>query len=90
MEGGKRLGEIRLNPPGRLTIDLDALADNWRRLAREAAPAACAAVVKANAYGLGLEIAAPALWRAGCRIFFVAHLSEGLRARAVLGPEATV
>jgi alanine racemase len=75
--------------PGRLTIDLGALADNWRALARRAAPGRSAAVVKANAYGLGLEEAAPALWAAGARVFFVAHLSEGLAARRRL-PEATI
>jgi alanine racemase len=75
-----------MTPPGRLTIDLDALRDNWRRLAREAAPAECAAVIKANAYGVGIEIAAPALFAAGCRTFFVAHIGEGVRARAALGP----
>jgi alanine racemase len=77
-----------LSPPGRLTIDLEALCDNWRRLAREVAPAACGAVIKANAYGIGIENAAPALWRAGCRIFFVAHVGEGARARAALGDDA--
>ena len=75
-----------MSPPGRLTIDLDALRDNWRRLARESAPAECAAVVKANAYGTGIEIAAPALFDAGCRTFFVAHVGEGARARKALGP----
>ncbi len=79
-----------MSPPGRLTIDLDALCDNWRRLAREVAPAACGAVIKANAYGIGIENAAPALWRAGCRIFFVAHVGEGARARAALGDDARV
>ena len=79
-----------MSPPGRLTIDLDALRDNWRRLAREAAPAACGAVIKANAYGLGIETAAPALFQAGCRIFFVAHIGEGVRARAALGPAARI
>ncbi len=77
-----------MTPPGRLTLDLDALADNWRRLAREVAPAACAAVIKADAYGIGVEHAAPALYRAGARIFFLAHASEGVRARAALGPHA--
>lgn len=72
-----------------LTIDLDALADNWRTLAGLAAPAECAAVVKANAYGLGIAHAAPALWRAGARTFFVALLEEGVHLRAVL-PEATI
>jgi alanine racemase len=76
--------------PGRLTIDLAALADNWRRLARRAAPGRCAAVVKADAYGIGLERAAPALWSAGARVFFVAHLGEGFAARRLLRDEAEV
>ena len=67
-----------------LTIDLDALGDNWRALAARAAPAECGAAVKADAYGCGIEAAVPALARAGCRTFFVAHLSEGRRARAAL------
>ena len=79
-----------MSPPGRLTIDLDALCDNWRRLAREVAPAACGAVIKADAYGVGIDNAAPALWRAGCRLFFVAHAAEGVRARAALGHEARI
>ena len=70
--------------PGVLTIDLAALGENWRILARRAAPGQCAAVIKANAYGLGIEVVAPALYAAGCRTFFVAQLSEGRRARAVL------
>ena len=69
---------------GILTIDLAALADNWRLLAQRVAPARCGAVIKANAYGIGIEAAAPALYRAGCRIFFVALVSEGKRARAAL------
>ena len=79
-----------MSPPGRLTIDLDALQDNWRRLAREVAPAACAAVIKANGYGLGIETVAPALAKAGCRNFFVAHVGEGVRARAALGEEPRI
>ena len=67
-----------------LTIDLDALGENWRRLARRAAPAACGAAVKADAYGIGVEAAAPALARAGCRTFFTAHVAEGVRARRAL------
>lgn len=65
-----------------LTVDLGALAWNWRRLRDEAPGAECAAVVKADAYGIGLERAAAALAAAGCRTFFVAHLAEGARARA--------
>jgi alanine racemase len=65
---------------------------NWRLLAARAAPAACAAVVKANAYGLGAEPVAKALQAAGCRIFFVATLDEGIAVRTALGaaPEIAV
>jgi alanine racemase len=76
--------------PVRLRIDLGALADNWRELARRAAPGRCAAVVKANAYGIGLAEAAPALWAAGARVFFVAHLNEGIAARRALPAEAQI
>ncbi|WP_127091209.1 alanine racemase [Aquabacter cavernae] len=72
-----------------LTIDLAALADNWRTLAARVAPAQCAAVVKANAYGLGVERAGPALWAAGARTFFVALVEEAARLREVL-PEAVI
>ncbi len=68
-----------------LTINLAALADNWRRLRDLSAPAECAAVVKANAYGVGIEPAVRSLLAAGCRTFFVAHVSEGARVRAAIG-----
>lgn len=74
-----------------LSIDLDALCDNWRSLnARLAEGAECAAVVKADAYGLGAERVAPALYRAGCRNFFVAHLNEGIALRPVLPADASI
>ncbi|MCJ2033778.1 alanine racemase [Methylobacterium sp. J-068] len=73
----------------RLTIDLTAVAENWRRLSAMAPESGCAAVVKADAYGCGLTRVVPALWAAGCRTFFVAHASEGVAARAVL-PEAAI
>ncbi|MBY0296321.1 MAG: alanine racemase [Methylobacterium sp.] len=73
----------------RLTIDLGALAANWRLLAAQAEGAECAAVIKADAYGCGIARAAPALWRAGCRTFFVAHLSEAEAARRAV-PEAVI
>ena len=72
----------------RLTIDLGAIAGNWRRLAARGAGVACAAVVKADAYGCGIARVAPALWAAGCRTFFVAHLSEALAVRACLADAA--
>jgi alanine racemase len=80
-------GESEAN--GILTIDLAALVANWRELARRAAPAQCAAVVKADGYGCGLEPITAALARAGCETFFVAHLAEGRRARAA-APPATI
>ncbi|WP_035690592.1 alanine racemase [Azospirillum halopraeferens] len=72
-----------------LTIDLDAIADNWRRLRDRAAPAACAAVLKADAYGLGAARVAPALRAAGCTTFFVAHLDEALALRPLI-PDAEI
>ena len=83
-------GGARAGAPGRLAIDLGALAENWRELARRSAPGRCAAVVKADAYGIGLSEAGPALFAAGARVFFVAHLSEGLAARRALPAEARI
>ncbi|MBM3563322.1 MAG: alanine racemase [Alphaproteobacteria bacterium] len=74
---------------GMLTVDLSALADNWRTMARLADGAECGAVVKADAYGLGLAPAMRALLSAGCRTFFVANVVEGEAARAV-APDATI
>src|SRR5258708_66922 len=66
-------------------IDRAAIAENWRRLGgRLAPPASAAAVVKADAYGLGMAQVAPALAEAGCTLFFVATLDEGLALRRML------
>lgn len=81
--------EVPASHGARLTIDLAAIAENWRRLAAEATDAACAAVVKADAYGCGLDAVLPALGAAGCRTFFVAHLGEGIAARRIL-PDAVI
>jgi alanine racemase len=69
-----------------LEIDLDALAANWHILRRHHA-ADVAAVLKANAYGIGETHAAKRLYREGCRHFFVAHLDEALALRALI-PDA--
>jgi alanine racemase len=74
---------------GVLTIDLSAIEANWRALARRVAPAECSAVVKADAYGCGIEPVVRALHNAGCKTFFVAHVTEARRVRAV-APEAIV
>jgi alanine racemase len=68
-----------------LEIDLGAVAANWRLLAERAAPAMCAAVVKANGYGLGAVPVARALAASGVRLFFVATLDEGIALREALG-----
>src|SRR5437868_2629010 len=73
-----------------LEIDLGAIVSNWRLLAERVAPAQCAAVVKANAYGLGAPPVTGALAAAGCRLFFVATLDEGIALRAALGPEPEI
>ena len=75
--------------PGFLTVDLDALARNYHALRRAAAPAGCGAVVKANAYGLGVGPVARRLWDEGCRHFFVAGANEGLELRGIL-PRACI
>lgn len=72
-----------------LTIDLGALAKNYSILSDQLPSAGLASVVKANAYGLGVKEAAPALQAAGCSTFFVATLEEGSELRQIL-PEARI
>ncbi len=72
-----------------LEIDLDALRRNWAKLNVAAGRAECAGVVKADAYGLGLEEITTALVAEGCETFFVATLAEGRRVRSI-APGATI
>ncbi len=72
-----------------LAVDLEAVVENWRTLKGRLERAECAAVVKANAYGLGAAAVAPALAAAGCSTFFVALLEEGMALRPRL-PGATI
>lgn len=72
-----------------LAIDLAALVANWCDLAARVAPAECAAVVKADGYGLGAVPVARALWQVGARSFFVADIEAGVRLRAAL-PDARI
>ena len=74
---------------GVLTIDLDALVANWRKLEKTAVPAECSAVIKANAYGCGTAPVARALAQAGCKTFFVATPEEAAAARAAV-PSAAI
>ncbi len=73
-----------------LTVRLDAIQENWRRLAAKAAPAECGAAIKGDAYGLGVGPVAHALWEAGCRSYFVARPMEGGELRALLPREAVI
>jgi len=80
--------ELTAGPPaeeagGILTVDLLALEANWKKLRGLSSPAECAAVVKADGYGCGLEPVAAMLRQAGCVTFFVADLSEARRLRKV-------
>lgn len=68
-----------------LTVSLDAIAANWRLLRARHAAQDCAAVVKADAYGLGMIPVAQRLAREGCRTFFVATLEEGIALREGFG-----
>ncbi|QLH13235.1 alanine racemase [Paracoccus pantotrophus] len=73
-----------------LVIDLAAVVANWKALAAKAAGARAAAVVKADAYGLGADRVAPALYAAGARDFFVALASEGQAIRPLLPEDARI
>src|ERR1700738_3364316 len=69
---------------GVLTVDLDAIIANWRKLEKISVPAECAGVIKADGYGCGVDPVARALAGAGCKTFFVATLEEARAARAAV------
>ena len=73
----------------RLILSKQALATNYQRLRSFSGKADCAASIKANAYGVGIDFAAPVLWEAGCRTFFVAYLDEAIALRALV-PDAAI
>jgi alanine racemase len=90
MIGTSVIGDPVARAGGVLTIDLGAVAANWRLLTSRLRPGCrAAAVVKADAYGLGAAGVAPTLWNAGCRRFFVATLDEGLALRPIV-PDAEI
>jgi alanine racemase len=73
----------------RLTVRLGAVASNFREFQRMAGSAAVAAVVKADAYGMGMKPVAKHLLGAGADTFFVARLEEGVALRPVV-PNARI
>src|SRR3954447_6481180 len=84
------LAAAHASATGLLTVDLDAIVANWRKLEKTAVPAECAGVVKANAYGCGAAQVAGALSRAGCKTFFVATLDEARAVRAAVPAAAAI
>ena len=77
-------------PPAHIRVDLGAIRDNYRTLCHLSHPAECAPVLKADAYGVGVEHVAPVLFNAGARTFFVAYFSEAMKLDAVFDPSAKV
>jgi alanine racemase len=75
---------------GRLTINLGAVGRNYRKLSSILAPSVTAAVVKANAYGLGAREVTTTLYQYGCRHFFVAQLQEAVTLRGGLPHDALI
>ncbi|WP_184358647.1 alanine racemase [Rhizobium sp. BK602] len=75
---------------GYLTIDLAAIRKNYEALSSMLAPARAAAVVKADAYGLGAEDVSQALYDQGCRHFFVAQFMEAQALRPILPQDAQI
>ena len=73
-----------------LAVNLEAVVENWRALRGRVGRAECAAVVKADAYGMGAARVAPALADAGCTTFFVALLGEGVALRPLLPGAAII
>ena len=69
---------------GVLEIDLGAIVANYAAMQAQAPEAKVSAAVKADAYGLGMDRVAPALWKAGCTDYFVATIEEGVALRSIL------
>jgi alanine racemase len=85
--GGRSVSRPEDRAGAVLTVDLAALTENWRILKKRARPGCdMGAVVKADAYGLGLEPVARALLQAGCQTFYVAHLDGAVSLRQIVGP----
>ena len=74
----------------RATISRSNLVHNYGVLRKLAAPGDVGAVVKANAYGHGVEAVVATLFDAGCRTFFTATADEAVEVRAVVGEEPTI
>jgi alanine racemase len=67
-----------------VSVSLNSITRNWKKLRDLLCSATCAAVVKADAYGCGLAPVVKALHSAGCTDYFVASVAEALALRSVL------
>jgi len=78
---------LRMSRPAIARINLDHLKHNYHLLETRSGGASIMAVVKANAYGHGLHLVAPALFETGCRSFAVTDAEEGVRLRRCLADD---
>ena len=67
-----------------LYINLTNICSNWSAL-NSLSNGSAGAVVKANAYGLGIKEVGISLAKAGARDFFVAIAEEGVELRRAIG-----
>lgn len=77
-------------PAGRATlrVDVAAIARNWRAARQAFSGPRLGAVLKYDAYGLGMERVAPPLVDAGCEDFWLATFEEAAALRPLLKPPA--
>lgn len=78
-------------PTGELSVDLRAIVENWQIIRNQLSrDVRCGAVVKANAYGLGVDRIAPKIYQAGCREFFVSNLKEAQQLKSLVASDANI
>ena len=73
-----------------LQIDLKKVAKNYLLLSKLSKPGVAAAVVKADAYGCGVNEVCPILSKSGCNLFFVAKLEEALELKRYISETKTI
>lgn len=77
--------------PLALIIDLEAVAHNYRIFCSTLNKGTiCSAVLKANAYGMGVKEVSLRLYQEGCRHFFVAHLTEAIELKNYVGKDSFI
>ncbi|MBF8246707.1 MAG: alanine racemase [Rickettsia sp.] len=71
-------------------INLQNIKDNFLLIQKKALGVEIGAVVKANAYGLGIKYVAPILEKAACRNFFVSSFEEALELKNFLEKDSNI